>query len=294
MIFSEWSKSSSRSAAVEPEEAVVGRLALVDLVGHLAQAPVGLVQDLAARLELRLDVGGDLVALLVPGLRVEHQDHLVGEVAKAAGDYSGLGGRGAGRGRCRRGSTGHGRHERELAAGGAARCGLAVAAVAALALLPSLLRTPEPPPLDPDVGLTGFADAAPAAGGGPRRRSTRSERPRVAAAERREEGAGDRQRERRRRTSGGDGAGGMRTRGRETTQSRCRPPCRPRCRPPRPRASSPAPPPAAPPPPPAPVPAPAPAPHRRRRSPPARLPVSGSSDPERRGRAGDIASPQRP
>jgi len=39
--------------------------------------------------------------------------------------------------------------------------GLAVAAVAALALLPSLLRTPEPPPLDPDVGLTGFADAAP-------------------------------------------------------------------------------------------------------------------------------------
>ena len=36
----------------------------------------------------------------------------------------------------------------------AARAGLtAAAAVAALALLPSLLRAPEPPPLDPDVGL---------------------------------------------------------------------------------------------------------------------------------------------
>ena len=35
------------------------------------------------------------------------------------------------------------------------------AAVLALALLPSLLRTPEPPPLDPDIGLTGLAEAGP-------------------------------------------------------------------------------------------------------------------------------------
>ena len=38
----------------------------------------------------------------------------------------------------------------------------AAAAVAALALLPSLLRAPEPPPLDPDVGLLGAADQPPA------------------------------------------------------------------------------------------------------------------------------------
>ena len=36
----------------------------------------------------------------------------------------------------------------------------AAAAVAAIALAPSLLRAPEPPPLDPDIGLTGLAEAS--------------------------------------------------------------------------------------------------------------------------------------
>ena len=42
----------------------------------------------------------------------------------------------------------------------------AAAAILALALLPSLLRTPDPPPLDPDVGLTGVASAHAMGGGG--------------------------------------------------------------------------------------------------------------------------------
>ena len=67
VIFSEWSRSSSSSLlAVEAEEAVVGGLVLVDQVGHLAHAPVGLVLDLARRLELRLRVGGDLLARSSP------------------------------------------------------------------------------------------------------------------------------------------------------------------------------------------------------------------------------------
>ncbi len=50
----------------------------------------------------------------------------------------------------------------------------AAAAILALALLPSLLRTPDPPPLDPGVGLTGVASATPWAGAiGSRARSER-------------------------------------------------------------------------------------------------------------------------
>ncbi len=46
----------------------------------------------------------------------------------------------------------------------AARVGAtAVAAVAGLFLAPSLLRTPEPPPLDPDIGLPQVAQARPVA-----------------------------------------------------------------------------------------------------------------------------------
>lgn len=37
----------------------------------------------------------------------------------------------------------------------------AAAAVLALILAPGLLRTPEPPPLDPEIGLTGLAEAEP-------------------------------------------------------------------------------------------------------------------------------------
>ena len=41
--------------------------------------------------------------------------------------------------------------------------GMVAAAVGALAILPSLLRTPEPPPLDPRIGLTGVEGPAVAA-----------------------------------------------------------------------------------------------------------------------------------
>ena len=51
----------------------------------------------------------------------------------------------------------------------------AAAAVLALILAPGLLRTPEPPPLDPEIGLTGLAQAEPVPA--PVHRDQRPERP---------------------------------------------------------------------------------------------------------------------
>ncbi len=126
------------------------------------------------------------------------------------------------------------------------------AAVLALALLPSLLRTPEPPPLDPDVGLSGVAAGTSLAGVEPRRDERRS-----AGAERRrqdaEHGRPERDRPERDRV-GGDG------RGRPAAAAAASAPASPAPVPARPPAPPPTTPPPAPPPAPASSPAPAPAP----------------------------------
>ena len=62
---------------LEAVVAVVGLVALIDLVGHLPQPPVvGLVEG-AALLDLRADVGGQSLAGLIGDLGVDHQDKFV-------------------------------------------------------------------------------------------------------------------------------------------------------------------------------------------------------------------------
>ena len=62
---------------LEAEPAVVGLVAAVDLVGHLAQAPVVLVLERAAALDLLARLVGERVAGRRVPARVQHQDQLV-------------------------------------------------------------------------------------------------------------------------------------------------------------------------------------------------------------------------
>jgi hypothetical protein len=78
--------------ALEPEEAVVGFGPLADLVRELPHPPAGVVLEVATGLDPRFGLGHDLLATLVRGLRIEHQDQLVfgcGGDRQAADDYSG-------------------------------------------------------------------------------------------------------------------------------------------------------------------------------------------------------------
>jgi hypothetical protein len=60
--------------ALEAEVAVVGLVALLDLVGHLADAPVVGFVERAGLLDRGLDLSGQALASLVGGLGVDHQD----------------------------------------------------------------------------------------------------------------------------------------------------------------------------------------------------------------------------
>ena len=139
------------------------------------------------------------------------------------------------------------------------------AAILGLALLPSLLRTPEPPPLDPDVGLTGLAEGATPVAAAERPSSSR-ERP---EHERADKGRAEKGRDRKRApqaTSGRTGGGQEKHEKEAPAPARSPTPNRR----PRPTPAAPAPsppPPPAPPPRPLPPPAPPAAPARRRRRP---------------------------
>jgi hypothetical protein len=70
-------RAKQRRIAREPEEAVVRLGPLADLVGELPHPPIGVVLEVAAGLDPRSGLGHDLLATLVRGLRIEHQDQLV-------------------------------------------------------------------------------------------------------------------------------------------------------------------------------------------------------------------------
>ena len=122
------------------------------------------------------------------------------------------------------------------------------AAILALALLPALLRTPEPPPLDPDVGLMGLAEGAIPVAGAERRSSGRAE----PKQERAVKGGGEKGRDRKR------GRKEERQDGRRQRQDEKEPPAPPPT--PNPAPSPPPAPTPAPSPPPAPAPVPPPSP----------------------------------